>query len=227
MASGSLLIDGGVRLPTDIYDLAGFRRWVHSDQFPETGRFSYLNGEVFADMAAEELQSHNKVKNDVSCDLTVWVRRHDIGEMLADRALLVNESAGLSTEPDLMFVSWDSLESGSVRYAEAVEGSERYVEVVGSPDLVVEVVSRSSVYKDETALPPLYYAAGVREYWLIDARGGELLFGLKRRGDSNWIDVEPNADGYHRSDVLGGSFRLSRAINRVGGYRYELRTDEN
>ena len=126
-----------------------------------------------------------------------------------------------------MFISWESLESGRVRYAEAVEGSERYVEVVGSPDLVVEVVSRSSTYKDSTALPPLYFAAGVREYWLIDARGGEIEFALKRRGDRNWIDVEPDQAGYRHSKVLGGSFLLTRDLNRVGGYRYELQSRES
>ncbi|MBP86200.1 MAG: hypothetical protein CMJ64_05710 [Planctomycetaceae bacterium] len=226
MATGSLLIDGGVRVPTDIYDLEGFRRWAHSDQFPESGRFSYLNGEVFADMAPEELQTHNKLKGVVTTYLTLWAASHDIGEVLPDGALVVNEQADVSNEPDVMFVSWESLENRTVRYAEVVEGSERYVEVVGSPDLVVEVVSKSSTYKDNTALPPLYYAAGVREYWLIDARGGEISFLLKRCGDDDWIDVEPDQDGYRNSEVLGGAFLLTRDLNRVGGYRYELRSRE-
>ena len=142
--------------------------------------------------------------------------------MLADGALLVNENASLSTEPDLMFCSWESLESGRVRYVEAVEGSERYVEVVGSPDLVVEIVSRSSVYKDTQALPPLYFAAGVSEYWLIDARGAEIDFRLKVRGDAGWNDTESDSEGYYQSNVLGGRFRLGRELNRVGGFRYEL-----
>jgi Uma2 family endonuclease len=222
MATGSLFIEGKIRVPADIYDLSGFRRWIHSEGFPERGRFAYLTGEVFFDMSPEDLQRHNKTKNGLTYALTEWVAKYDIGEILADGALLVNEAADLSTEPDVTFCSWESLESGRVKYAEAVEGSDRYVEVVGSPDLVVEIVSRSSVYKDTKALPPLYFAAGVSEYWLIDARGGEIEFRLLARGEEGWQDVEPDSDGYYRSDVLGGTFRLTRDLNRVGGFRYEL-----
>lgn len=227
MASSSLPANTDVHVPTEIVDLESFRRWVHSDASPERNRLSYLNGEIVADMAPEELQTHNKVKRDVGLSLMIWLRGHDIGEVLVDGALFVNELADVSNEPDLTFVSWQSLESGDVRYAEVVEDSERYVEVVGSPDLVVEVVSRSSVYKDCTKLPPLYFAAGVKEYWLIDARGSEIQFWLNRRGDSGWIEVEPDADGYRRSEVLGGSFLLTRDLNRVGGYQYELQSKEN
>jgi Uma2 family endonuclease len=177
---------------------------------------------VFADISPEELQTHNKLKRVLTSYLGVWADSRDLGEVLADGALFVNENADVSNEPDLMFCSWDSLESGRVRYAEAVEGSERYVEVVGSPDLVVEIVSRSSVYKDTQALPPLYFSAGVLEYWLIDARGVEIDFRLKARGDAGWRDIEPDSDGFYHSDVLGGKFRLFRELNRVGGFRYEL-----
>jgi Uma2 family endonuclease len=222
MAISSLFIEGNIRVPSDVYDLTGFRRWVHSDGFPERCRFAYLAGEVCANMSPEELQTHNKLKRAITRYLDVWVDSLDVGETLADGALLVNEAADLSTEPDLMYCSWESLESGRVKYAEAVEGSERYVEVVGSPDLVVEIVSRSSVYKDTQALPPLYFAAGVSEYWLIDARGGEIEFRLLARGEAGWQDVESDSDGYYRSDVLGGTFRLTRDLNRVGGFRYEL-----
>ncbi len=222
MATGSLFIEGNIRVPSDVYDLTGFRRWVHSDNYPERARFAYLAGEVFADRSPEDLQRHNKTKNGLTYALTDWVTKYDIGEILADGALLVNEAADLSTEPDVTFCSWESLESGRVRYAEAVEGSDRYVEVVGSPDLVVEIVSRSSVYKDTKALPPLYFAAGVLEYWLIDARGGEIDFRLKARDDAGWRDTQPDGDGYYPSEVLGGRFRLIRELNRVGGFRYEL-----
>lgn len=222
MASGSLFIEGNIRVPSDVYDLTGFRRWVHSDSYPARGRFAYLAGEVFADMSPENLQTHNKLKGTITRYSDEWADLRGIGEILSDGALLVNESADLSTEPDMTFCSWESLESGRVRYAEAVEGSDRYVEVVGSPDLVVEIVSRSSVYKDTKALPPLYFAAGVLEYWLIDARGGEIDFRLKARGDAGWRDTEPDGDGYYQSDVLGGRFRLIRELNRVGGFRYEL-----
>jgi Uma2 family endonuclease len=222
MVSGALVLDEDVRVPSDIFDLAGFRRWVHSDEFPDRGRFSFLAGEVNIDMSPEEIQSHNRLKNDLGYGLTDWTRQRDIGEMLADRALLVNEEANLSTEPDLMFCSWESLRSGRVRYVEWVEGSNRFVEVLGSPDLVVEIISQTSVRKDTVRLPPLYFAANVLEYWLIDARGIEMDFQILARGDSDWMAVVPDDKGYRRSDVLKGSFQLTRDRNPVGGSRYTL-----
>ena len=57
---------------------------------------------------------------------------------------------------------------------EAEEGG--YVELDGSPDMVLEVVSDSSVEKDIDVLMDLYWKAGIREYWLVDARGERIEF---------------------------------------------------
>jgi len=51
-------------------------------------------------------------------------------------------------------------------------------------------------------VPVAYYQAGVREYWLIDARGKELSFELLRRGDAAFETTPADADGYQRSEVL-------------------------
>jgi len=222
MAAGSLRLDDQTLVPASIYDLDGFRRWAHSADFPDRGQFSYLSGEVCADMSPEDLQKHNKLKRVLTSYLGLWVDSRDLGDVLADGALFTNSEADLSTEPDFMFIRWDSLETGRVQYVEWSEGSDRYVEVAGAPDLVVEIVSHSSVYKDTERLPSLYFAAGVAEYWLIDARGGEIDFQLKTRGAEGWINAVPDADGYRRSGVLGGAFRLVRELNRVGGFRYDL-----
>src|SRR5256885_8764701 len=47
---------------------------------------------------------------------------------------------------------------------------EGYLELEGTPDMVLEVVSESSVQKDTKRLRQLYWQAGIREYWLVDAR---------------------------------------------------------
>jgi Uma2 family endonuclease len=59
-----------------------------------------------------------------------------------------------------------------------VQGGGDYIEILGSPDLVVEIVSDSSVRKDTTLLRDAYWKAGVREYWLFDARGAEIRFDI-------------------------------------------------
>ena len=39
----------------------------------------------------------------------------------------------------------------------------------GAPDLLVEILSPATAYKDQTEKLRLYEAAGVREYWIVNA----------------------------------------------------------
>ncbi|HEX7446762.1 MAG TPA: Uma2 family endonuclease [Pirellulales bacterium] len=109
-----------------------------------------------------------------------------------------------------------------MRYVEKVRGSGRFVEVSGAPDLVVEVTSRSSVRKDNIELAKRYFKAGVREYWTIDARGKTIDFRLFVRGQRKFKQVTAGNDGYVRSEVLGGSFHVTRERNEVGHWEYRL-----
>ena len=54
------LDDPAIRIPARAATRAGFRAWALSDEFPERGRFSFINGELFIDMSPEELETHNK-----------------------------------------------------------------------------------------------------------------------------------------------------------------------
>jgi hypothetical protein len=45
-----VLYDDSVDIPNGIGDLAAFRRWAHSDEFPEAGRICFLDGRVWVDM---------------------------------------------------------------------------------------------------------------------------------------------------------------------------------
>ena len=56
------LRDPAIRIPASAVTLAGFREWVLSDDFPEFGRFSYIQGELFIDMSPEELDPHNRAR---------------------------------------------------------------------------------------------------------------------------------------------------------------------
>ena len=173
-------------------------------------------------MSPEELETHNKVKGAAFGDLRTWIDGGDLGELLCDGALLINEDADLSTEPNVMFCSWERLESGRVQFREVVAESERYVEVTGAPDLIVEVVSKTSIRKDTVIFPERYFVAGAEEYWLIDARGREVDFQLFRRGSSAFETVPVDTDGMCCSQVLSADVKLSRERNRRGTYRYTL-----
>ncbi|HUG90885.1 MAG TPA: Uma2 family endonuclease [Planctomycetaceae bacterium] len=211
-----------MRIPADAFKLRGFRRWVHSDDFPTNVRAAFLDGEIEIEMSPEEIETHAKVKSDVHAPLWGIVRTEDLGDLFVDRVLLVNKEANVSNEPDLLFCSWESLRSGRVSYREWKLGSERFVEVCGSPDLTVEIVSRSSVHKDLKRLPILYYAAGVGECWLIDARGRRVMFKIYTRGRRKFTLVKADRDGYSHSPTFGRSFRLIRETNPLGRSRYTL-----
>jgi Uma2 family endonuclease len=214
--------EDAVYIPADARTLEGFRRWARSDEFPERGRISYLDGEIEIDMSPEEIETHNKVKGDTHGDLRNFVRGRDLGDLLCDGVMVVNKAAGLATEPDMLFCSWESLQSGSVRYVAKGKGSDHYVEVNGSPDMTLEIVSRTSVQKDTVEMPQKYFRAEIPEYWLIDARRGRIDFRIHVRGDGEYRLSEADADGYVFSPVFQAWFLLTRDVNRVGGYRYTL-----
>ncbi len=222
MSSRAIIYNSRLRVPASALHLEGFRRWAHSSKFPKRGKVSYISGEVHLDMSPEEIQSHLSAKGDIFGGLWSFCRQHPVGVVYADGALLINIEADLATEPDMTFCRWETIESGRVSLVEIKPGSGRQVEIHGSPDLVVEIISKSSVKKDRQNLREAYFRAEVGEYWLIDARKKEIEFNLLQRGDSDYISADMDENGFYRSMALDRSVRLTRELNRIGGWRYTL-----
>lgn len=183
---------------------------------------SYISGEVHLDLSPEEIRSHNSVKGDVFGAFWNLCRSEGLGKPFADRALLINEAADLATEPDVMFCRWETIESGRVQLVEYNAGSGRFNEVHGSPDLVVEMISKSSVKKGRETLREAYFRAGIPEYWLIDARGDDLQFSVLRRESTDYVDAACDPYGFLPSSVLNRRVKLTRDIDRIGGWRDTL-----
>jgi Uma2 family endonuclease len=219
----AVVFEGGFRIPAAAHALSSFRSWASSDRFPERGRIDYLEGDVEVDMSPEDLYTHGAVKTAVAAELHALVASGDLGHVFVDRARVTAPEAGLSVEPDVVVVLWESLEAGRVRHVPSA-GRERgrFAEIEGAPDLIVEIVSDGSVRKDTERLPLLYARAGVRELWRIDARGQRLLFELLVGTSSGFQAVTPDADGWVTSPVLGSRFRLSRQAARYATWRYRL-----
>ncbi len=222
LAEGGIRIGRNVRVPASALTLNGFRRWIHSSRAPKRGRFSFIAGELRVEMGPEDINTHTDAKRDLTIALTLETRQRDLGRVFMDGVLLVNEEADLSTEPDLMFCTWETLETGRAVVAEAAPGSGRFVELQGSPDLVVEIVSRSSVTKDNRDLRGCYFLAGVREYWVVDARRAEVSLRVLNAGQDDYLDAAIDADGFQRSVVLERSIKLTRVVNRAAGFDYSL-----
>jgi Uma2 family endonuclease len=220
--AAQLLIEGDrLRVPISAFDHAGFRQWVTSAEFPEGTRASFVKGEVFLEMSPEAIESHNKVKSEFTSCLVQCMHDRDLGEVYADGVLLTNIEAELSTEPDLCFASWHTLESGRLRLVEKAQRHDEYVELEGTPDLVVEIVSDSSKRKDLTVLRAAYHRAGIAEYWIVDARGESLRFEILSHTEQGYVARSPEP-GLQHSGVLSLSFALERSRNRVGRYSYRL-----
>ena len=207
-------------LPASGCDLETFRRWALSDESPDQAPVFYLAGEVWIDMSKEQFFSHNQIKQEFSRVLGNLSKKRRIGRYLPDGMLLSNAEADLSGNPDGIFVSNASFRSEKVRLIEGAESG--FVEMEGSPDMVLEVVSDSSEIKDSELLRDLYWKAGIREYWLVDARGDQLQFDIFRR-TSRGYSVTTKTAGWMKSAVFNQSVRLTRRTDELGHPEFTLR----
>jgi Uma2 family endonuclease len=210
--------DQTVHIPPWVGSLESFRRWTESDEFPESGRICYLKGEVWVDMSREQVFTHNQVKNEFGFVLTGLAKRDHLGRFFPDGVLLTNVQADISVRPDGLFVSMETMGSKRVRLIAGAEGG--FVELEGSPDMVLEIISRSSVTKDRTMIED-YAEAGIREYWLVDARSEPLIFDIMRLGSKGYTPAR-KAAGWIKSSVFNKAFRLSQRRNSLGHPDYTL-----
>jgi Uma2 family endonuclease len=221
--AGSVIFEEQVEIPLDLKSLADFRRWALSDEFPERGRIDFIDGRIEVDMSPEDLFCHGTLKMEVIRVLSNRVKELDSGELFCDSTRISCPSADLSVEPDLVFIRDETIRDGTARLVARARQKDKFLEIEGGPDLIVEVISDSSVSKDTRRLPPAYFAAGVRELWLVDGRGDELSFIIHRRGQSAFEPVECDTEGFQPSLVLGRRYRLDRRAKAPGRWVYDLR----
>lgn len=211
--------DRVVHVPEWVADLASFRRWYHSDEFPEDGRICFLKREVWVDMSKEQVFTHTKVKGEFTRVLGNLLLETPAGDFFPDGLRLSHGTAGLSCVPDGTLILQASWQAGRVQLVEGAR--EGFIEVEGTPDMVLEIVSPSSEEKDYTTLRELYWQAGITEYWLVDVRGDRLDFDILRHGAKAYAPVRKQG-GWVKSKVFGKAFRLSRSANAVGHPAYRL-----
>ena len=208
-----------IQIPNWVKDIDSFRRWTDGDDFPEQGNVWWLRGEVWADMSRQQIFGHLGVKNEIGFVLTGLVKSKKLGRFLPDGLLLTNFEADISGNPDGTFLSYDTLESGRARLIPGKDGG--FTEIQGSPDMVLEVISQSSVGKDTVTLREAYWEAGVREYWLVDARK-DLTFEILRYTARGYVGVRAK-DGWLKSPVFKKSFQLKQLTDRTGHPDFALR----
>jgi Uma2 family endonuclease len=213
-----------VRIPSDAYTLDGFRHWLLSEDAPERGRFTYVAGELIADMSPESYERHNGIKVEITSVLHRLSRQRKLGRVFGDRVLVSNPGAGVSTEPDATFASFESLRSGRCKI---VQSSRPGVaeELLGSPDWALEIVSPTSVRKDTVLLRDAYYRAGIAEYWIVDVLSDKIEFKVLLRGAEAYSESPDNED-WIASPTFGSHFRLTREVDQDDLWQYTLEVSD-
>jgi Uma2 family endonuclease len=187
--------------------------------FPEHGRVDFLAGEIWIDMSEEQLFSHVRVKGEFGRVLLGLEREDRRGFYLVDGARVSHPEADLSAVPDGVFLLNESVQAMRVQLVPGAGGG--HIRLLGGPDVVLEVISDSSVQKDTVRLRELYWKAGVREYWLADARRDPAKFIILRAGAKGFVAARKQG-GWLRSEVLGKSFRLVQHADPLGHPAYTL-----
>lgn len=203
----SLVVNEGneVEIPDWVNDLESFRRWTDDDGFPEFGQISFLRGLVWIDMSKEQVITHTEVKSEINTVLRTLARAGRLGRYLHDGVYVSHEDADVANQPDGVFVSTTAVRE---KRARLIEGrSEGLVEIEGTPDMVLEVVSRSSVTKDTVTLRAAYAAAGISEYWMVNARSSPVSFELLVLSGGAYRAAKKRA-GWQHSPTFGRWFRV-------------------
>ncbi len=210
---------GVVSIPEWVKGVDTFRHWLDVGGLPEKARTWFLNGEVWVDMSKEQIFTHVDLKGEITTVLRGLVKAAKLGRLLPDGALLTHPDTGLSGNPDAIFLSAATLASDRIRLVAGKDGG--FVELEGTPDMVLEVVSDSSEKKDNQILVEAYWAAGIPEYWVVDARGKEIEFTVFRRAAKKYTRTREQ-DGWVKSAVFGKEFRLIRAADPQGNPEFTL-----
>ena len=212
--------DGRVDVPSEVRDLASFRQWALTAEFPEGTHISYFgNGDIWIDMSKEQVFSHNQVKTSIGHCLWSIAEENFQGRFFSDGIRFTSIAADLSTNPDGIYASTETLKSSQLKLTPGADSG--FVELEGTPDMALEVISRSSVQKDTDILLDKYWRAGIPEYWLVDARGEALKFEVYRHTADGYRKTESEG-GWIRSEVFKRRFRLSCETNGLGHPRFVL-----
>ena len=131
-------------------------RFTYDDykNLPNDGkRYEIIEGELI--MAPSPKTKHQEIVLNVATNLRNFVNKNNLGSVFI-APLDVILSAINVVQPDILFIS---------RERESIITEDN---IQGAPDLIIEVASPFSAKFDRTIKKKLYYAYGVKEYWIAD-----------------------------------------------------------
>jgi Uma2 family endonuclease len=200
----AIVLDDALCVPAEVVDLDTFRAWVRSEQFPAQGRFSFLEGQLWVERG--ESPTHDQLRAEIVAVLSRTPLDHaGPGQFAAGRLLLSNPFANWATQPDGLYVAWQTMHTGTV--SRVLRSKQGLVEVEGTPDMVLEVIGPTSVRRDTEVLRRLYGQARIGEYWLVDARLEPPQLSVLQLAGEDHLPIEAE-DGWVLSPLFGQAFCL-------------------
>ncbi len=167
------------------------RRLEYYDWLDEDKKAEFINGEIF--VHSPVVKRHADATKLLTQLLDTFARIYDLGYVASEKILVQLKRNDF--EPDVSF--WRKPK------AEAFEEDQLFFP---APDLVVEVLSPSTERNNRTVKYDSYAAAGVEEYWIVDAKKQIIERFLLQ--DGRYVAVEAvDARGVLASAVVEG-FRV-------------------
>ena len=135
-----------VDLPEWVADFDSFRRWMHTEAFPDHGRICFIAGAIWVDLSMERFYDHGQVKAELCRVLSNLMKANRFGRFAPDGTRYSHLKTRLTTEPDGLVISHEAFADGRVKLISGKRGKD--TELVGVPEIAIEVASPSSEDKD-------------------------------------------------------------------------------
>lgn len=154
----------------------------------------WVNGETI--LFRPPLIKHQQIVGFLYALLLNFVQYYQLGEVLTAPTEMKATPESKAREPDIRFIAKEHLDRLTKK------------QLAGPADLVVEVILPESVSRDRNDKFDQYEAAGIREYWVVDARPGQSWVDFWVLDDAGrYRAALPDENGIYHATVIPG-FKL-------------------
>lgn len=168
------------------------RRQRFYDEITPAMKAEFINGEIIVHSPVG--RAHLKASANLQEVLRGYVRRHHLGEVYVEKALV--SLTRNDYEPDIVFFS-------NAKVATFTEDQMKFP----APDLVIEIISPSTEQRDRGLKMVDYAAHGVSEYWLVDPHKKEVEQ-YKLEGDSFRLALKSGSGEIQSAAIPGFSMAI-------------------
>ena len=160
-------------------------KWTYENycQLPDDGlRYEVIRGYLY--VSAAPSYEHQFTVNELSWQLNLFVRDHELGQVLtAPFDIVLPKGLATPVQPDLVFFrKGNTPRRGGPNFQ-------------GVPDLVIEVLSPSTRWLDTQIKLPACRDAGVPEVWHADPQARTLVIYSLSEDEETYIELAHGGEG--------------------------------